>query len=281
MPELYCRLQINPDILTYSEGVMGHNFHRNLPLYPKWKKVIRLLEEGAGIPEIAAATIDASREGVEELIKDRCSIYALWLLTQIPSAASSEDFPQRLQQLNLPVSEDPNLFDIMGAFSKAVDTYVEEKGEPSDFVEMVQMSAVESLTDIAGGDSPTLFQETTSKIQDRLKEYDSAEHFRDLAREFFGRLVNRYMDTFLSTELPNHVGENKRFANISEYTQFSESLYAYSRSASRKVEEFAGNWYSRTRFNGGITEKKAGDFLQEAMTMVTTELERGGPVGED
>lgn len=260
---------------------MGHNLYRRLPLTADWKRVIRLLETGADVSLIVSATLYASREGVEELTKDRGSIYAFWLLTQMPGAASSENFPLRLQEINLSVSEHPSLFEIVGAFSRAVDTYVEEKGERSDFVEMVQMSAVESLTDIAGGDSPTLFKETTSKIQRRLQEYDSTEHFRDLAGEFFGRLINRYLDIFLSAELPNHVGENRRFANISEYTRFSESLYAFSRSASRTVEEFAGNWYSRTRFNGGITEKKAGDFLQQAMSMVTAELERGGPVGED
>lgn len=255
---------------------MGHNLYRRLPRTPKWKKVIRLLEGGAGVPAIAAATIEASREGVEELGKDRGSIYAFWLLAQMPAAASSEDFPQRLQQINLPVSEHPSLFEIVAAFSRAVDIYVRDKANRTDFAEMVQMSATESLTEIGGRDSPTLFKIPASEVQKRLRDYTLSEQFGKLASKFFGRLLNRYVCTFLSTELPNHVGRGRRFSNWEEYSQFSDSIYTYTVKVSEQVEPLAADWYSRTSTNGGITEKKAGAFLQEAVKMISEEVGKGG-----
>ena len=255
---------------------MGHNLYRRLLRTPKWKKVIRLLEDGACIPAIAAATMDASRQGVEQLTKDRGSIYAFWLLTQLPAAAKAEDFPGQLQQIDLPISNQPSLFELVGAYSKAVDIYVRDKANRTDFVEMVQMSATESLTDIIGRDTPTLFKIPASEVQKRLRKYTASEYFGNLASKFFGKLLNRYIVSFLSAELPNHVGPGRRFANWEEYSRFTESIYVYTVKVSESVEPYAADWHSRTSTNGGITEKKVGAFLQKAVKIISEEVGKGG-----
>jgi hypothetical protein len=43
------------------------------------------------------------------------------------------------------------------------------------------------------------------------------------------------------------------------------------------VEEFSGGWFSKTNFEGGITPKKAADFVFVALKKLRAELARGEP----
>jgi len=57
----------------------------------KWQDVIGLVGAGVDTADIAAATLDASKEGLKmRRATPRCSLF--WLLTQIPLCARQSDF---------------------------------------------------------------------------------------------------------------------------------------------------------------------------------------------
>ena len=78
---------------------MGHIRLGTLPRTRKWIEVLDLIGGGAGSLEVAAATMDASDRGLAGAAKDPGLVHSVWLLTQIPLAARSDDFAGRLQQL--------------------------------------------------------------------------------------------------------------------------------------------------------------------------------------
>ena len=105
---------------------MGHIRLGTLPKTQKWKQVVSLIAGGADVEQIAAASADAAEHGLERASQDEGLAHAFWLLTQIPQAARQANFSDRLWELGLTVSSEPTLFEIVAAFTRAVDGHVRE-----------------------------------------------------------------------------------------------------------------------------------------------------------
>ena len=96
----------------------------------------------------------------------------------------------------------------------------------------------------------------------------------DLARDFFARLTRRHLEYYLSRELSNHVGPSSRFTSIADYSRFNAELDQHCREAARIVKEFAGGWFGKTNYEGGITPDKAAAFVSAALKKIGTELRK-------
>jgi len=254
---------------------MGHNSLGNLPRTRKWIQVLDLIGGGAGTPEIAAATMEASQGGLAKAAQDRGLVYAVWLLTQIPIAARGENFVSSLRNLGLEVSDAASLLEVTGAFTEAVDAHLRRNGGRTDLGEMAQMAAVETITALGMPKTESLFGTTTVDVQRAFKTFSTNKQFSALARDFFARLSRKYLTYFLSRTLSNYVGGNGRFANVSEHVKFNEALDLHCREASLIVERFSGGWFSKTNFKGGITPQKTADFVYVALKKIRAELARG------
>jgi hypothetical protein len=123
---------------------------------------------------------------------------------------------------------------------------------------MAQMGAAESLTSTLRQQTESLFGTTPADVQRELAKLATPKNFSLLARDFFSRLSERYLTYFLSRELSNH-------RSVDENRQFREALSLHCKQASKIVEQFAGGWYSKTNFEGGITQRKAANFIQVAL----------------
>lgn len=96
--------------------------------------------------------------------------------------------------------------------------------------------------------------------------------FSLLSRDFFARLTRRSLDYFLSRELPNHVGVNSRFHSVREHRDFEQALDAHCHETALIVRDFAGEWFSKTNYEGGIDQLKAGRFAHVAFRKLRQEL---------
>jgi hypothetical protein len=255
---------------------VGHIRLGELPRTRKWNQVVELIQHEGGAAEIASATLDAAESGFKQAASDEGVGRVTWLLTQLPLAARDPDFVGRLAALGLPVSGEPNLAELVGAFSDAVDHHMRRSGGRTDLGEMAQMAASEALTSLLGARSQNLFGTTPADIKGELGAMATTKQFGTFAREFFARLTRRYLTFFLSRELSNHVGGNRRFANSSEHSEFNRALDLHCRQASRIVEEFAGGWFSKTNWEQGITTDNARNFAWVALKKLRSELRRGG-----
>ena len=221
---------------------MGHVRLGALPRTRSWIQVLDLVVGGAGAPDVAAATMEAAQQGLSNAARDRGLVYAVWLLTQLPLAARSQDFEGRLRRLGLDVSVAPSLLEVTGAFSDAVDAHLRRTGGRTDLGEMAQMAASEALTVLGTPANANLFDAAAPSASEALKAFTTAKQFSALSREFFARLTRKYLSYFLSRELSNYVGGGGRFANIDGHEEFSKALDLHCRQASRIVEEFSGGW---------------------------------------
>jgi hypothetical protein len=253
---------------------MGHIRLGRLPRTRKWQEVIDLIATRANTAEIAAATLDASKRGLEQAASDPALVQSFWLLTQLPLCARKADFVKELERVGVSVAAEPTLTELVGGLSDAVDTHIHRTGGRTDLGEMAQMGAAESLTAVLGERTTSLFASTAEDVRRELSGLATPRNFSLLARDFLARLTERYLTYFLSRELSNQLG------SIHANRQFREGLSIHCRQASKIVEQFAADWFSAANYKGGITPRKAAWFIGRAVKKLRAELQMGAEGGE-
>jgi hypothetical protein len=251
---------------------MGHFLLGRLSGTPKWTHVVDLIASGADAPAVALAVLSASKKELETAAQDPILGYTTWLLTQVPLAAKGRKVFEELQAKGLQLFYRPNLMEVVEAFTDTVDAYADQQKRRSDIGEMAQLSAVESLTSMIGEKTGSLFGATPKDVQKALRSFTANKNFSLLTQEFFARFLRRYLSYFLSRELSNHVGPNRRFANIYKHIEFNRDLDLYCRQVTRIVKNFAGGWFSKANYDGGINLSKARIFTYEALKKIRDEL---------
>ena len=255
---------------------MGHTRLGNLPRTRKWQEVVGLIEGGAGIAQIANATITAAERGLNLAAEDKGLVETVWLLTQLPLAARSDDFAGALRNAGLDVSDSPGLMEVVGAFSDAVDRRLANNGGRTDLGEMAQMAASETISKVIGRRTQSLFGTTQEDVKNAFSGLATNKQFSGFARDFFSGLTNKCLDYFVGRAVSYHVGEGRRFRTLAQQGEFVSALETHCREASRIVEEFSGGWFSKTNWEkGGISRQDAAGFAHVAMGKLVAELKEG------
>lgn len=256
---------------------MGHQHLMNIPKSKEWRQVVALIGGGALLEDIAAATSRAVERSMIEAADDRTVRQAFFLLTQLPLAARSDDFVAELRRLGLAVGDQPTLIEIGSAMMDAIDRFTSRVGQRTDYGEIAQLSAVESVQAVAGRELPDLFAVDHERLRDIFASLGTVKQFAVLARDYFARLTRRHLNFYLHRELSNHVGAGRRFSSMAEHQEFEIALDLHCREASRIIKEYAGEWFSKHVFEGGIDRDKAGRFVHVAAGKIREELRRRGP----
>ncbi len=275
---------------------MGHLRLGRLPRTGKWKEVVGLVSGGGSAAQVADATLDAAEGQLAGA--DPAVVYTVWLLTQLPDAAKSPDFAASLADLGVSVRPGASASELASAVGRAVDEHLAGAARPrTDVGEMARLAAIETLAQHARTAQLGLFTPTeptgptvgeaissigrpqaapgSTDAQAAVARLTSPQRFGALARDFFARLTERVLTYYVSKELPLHVGSGHRFGSLDEQQKFQEAVGVHAHEAARIVEEFAGGWYSKARFENGLTEERTGKFVAYAMKKMRGELRRG------
>jgi len=258
---------------------MGHTRLGDLPRTRRWGEVVGLIGGGAGTSQIANATINAAERGLNLAAEDKALVETVWLLTQLPLAArakSLEGFVNNLRQAGIQVSDEPGLMEVVGAFSDAIDARLSNNRGRTDLGEMAQMAASETLAQVLGARTQSLFGTHQHDVQRALAGLATNKQFSEFSRQFFARVTNRCLNYFLSRAVTHHVGEGRRFATLAQQSEFTKALEVHCREASKIVETFSGGWFSKTNWKkGGISRDDARGFAHVAMRKLADELKAG------
>lgn len=255
---------------------MGHSRLGTLPDTRRWRSLVALVVENAGVGAIANATMHAAERGLELADRDEGLRQTFWLLSHLTLAARQDDFSVALGNVGISVPEEPGVYSIVAGFTEAVDRHLRTTRSRTDIGEMAQMAASECLAAVLTERSRSLLGTTAAEVQDAVRSCSTKNGFAALAHDFFSRFTQRYLTYHLSRELPNHVGQGQRFGTPSEHAEFVNQLKVHCREAAIIVKEFAGGWYSKTNFEGGITRMKSKRFIHIALKKIRRELKIRG-----
>ncbi len=255
---------------------MGHSRLGWLPQTYRWQDVVGLVAGGGSAAAVADATLVAAQRGLAGAVKDPGVRHVVWLLAHVVLAAREPNFAMGLRGLGVPVGAHPSTFELVGAVTEAVDDHLAASGGRTDFGEMAQMAAAESLAVGVGTRTATLFEAPGRDVREAVRELSTERGFSGLAQDFFSRLVRRFLNYHLSRELSCHVGGGGRFADVHDHGRFLAQLDWTCREAAGVVQTYAGQWYSTARFVDGVSPQQVGRFVETSMTKLRAELGRRG-----
>jgi len=256
---------------------MGHTRLGELPRTRKWAQVVDLIGGGAGVAQLANATITAAERGMKFAANDKGLVETIWLLTQLPLAAQTKDFPGALRKAGLNVSDSPGLMEIVGAVSDVIDSRLRHNRGRTDLGEIAQMAATETISKYVGSRVPGgLFGPSPGDVQKAFASLATVKQFSSFAKHFFARMTNRCLNYYLSRAMAYHVGDGRRFSTLAQHAQFSKALEVHCHQASVIVERFSGEWFSKTNWEKqGISRDDASGFSHVAMDKLVAELKAG------
>lgn len=251
---------------------MGHIRLGVLPKSRDWTRVINLLAAGANVAELAGAVSIAAETELENAKGDPGLAYAVWLLTQLPLAARSDQYTARLGELGFEAGDEQSVLSLVAGLSNAIDRNVAGNTGRSDMGELARQAAAETLSSAIGAGTPSLFGSGAEDVQRELARLGTKHRFAGLAREFFSRLTRKTLEYYISRELPNHVGPDKSLSSIADQVDFRNALDRHCREASLIVEMFAGGWYSKSNYQGTLNPATAQAFADYALKKMRDEL---------
>ncbi len=252
---------------------MGHVRLGELPRSRPWQQVINLLDSGAETAQVAAVTLDAAKRGLADAAGDPALVRSFWLLTQLPQLARRENYLSELNRVGITVASEPTVLELVGGFAGAIDEHLLRRGGRTDLGEIAQMGATESLNAALRHSATSIFGSTPEMARSALAGMATRKQFAILARDFFARLTEKYLAYFLSRATSSYL------PGVPANREFREALHLHCRQASLIVETFAGEWYSKNNYQGGISERKAAVFVDVALGKLRKELEKGAVGG--
>jgi hypothetical protein len=236
--------------------------------------VVKLLRAGGSIGDLAAATTHAAESELHSAKGDPALGYTVWLLTQLPLAARSGQFRERLAELGFDAGAEQSVLALVAGFSLAVDRNIAGRSDRTDLGELARQAAAESLSSIVGSGTRSLFGTSADDVQRELGRLATRDRFAHLARDFYARVIQKILEYYISRELPNHIGPDKSLQTIDRQIEFRGALERYCREVAQIVEAFAGGWYSKANYQGTLNPATAQNFSDYALKKLGDELRK-------
>jgi len=255
---------------------MGHQRLGRIAKSRKWRAVVDGVMGGGGlasddIGRIAALTLDAAGPALRNGTNDAVLRHTFYLLTQIALAAREPDWRGRLAGVGITLSEDASLFDLTVGLHTAVDRQARLAGYTSDLGEMAQQAAGEALAALAGNQATTLFGSGGEHLQKAIRGLSTRVGFAELGQAFFGRFLSRFLGFYLSRVTAQAAGSS-RVPSVAAMSQFDAALEAHCWQSARIVQDFCGQWYSKTEYVEGIDSRNTSRFMAVALRKLSDEL---------
>lgn len=209
---------------------------------------------------------------------DRGLVEALWSLTQVVNAATETDFAGAMKARGFFVSEAPSLPAVVAAVSESIDQSMNGPGARTDLGELAHNAAAETLSRIVSESVGGLFGPTPATVQQALAKYSTGAQFGSLGRMFFGRLMDKVVQYYVSRTSALNVGPGQRFATLAAKREFDQAVALHCREAAVIVQKFAAEWKSSAEWRAkgaDLTREQVKGFTHVAMNKFVAELKKG------
>lgn len=253
---------------------MGHLRLGHLARTQKWKQVIGLLEEGAPLPDLADASFDASLTGLKRIPNDPGYLRVLNSIIELAAASRGKDLEAALANTGIGTAEQSSSFGFLAAVSNNLSDSLGEVYPRSDVGKIAHDAFLSALTKQVKEKSGSLFGE--NETAKSLTEPFRGNRFKSLMHEFYSGFTSRYLSYYLSRELPHHIGQGKRFANLDGHAEFSRQLETYCRQTVRIADEFTPGWVGKAIYEKNIGREAVSRYAHVAINKIISEFRRSG-----
>ena len=252
---------------------MGHIRLGELPKTRRWKQVVQLMDDpDASIDVVAGAIIGAAEQAYRGAGADPGLVESLRAMAILADASRSSDFAAKLRVAGYEISGTEDAIGLLRVVLRDTEARFGPTSQRSVFSEFALGALQESLTETVANLTGSLFLSGLDDAQHAYREFSTERGFARLSRLFFSRLLARSLRYFTDQAAAGRLGAGGRLNTEAEIRAFNDAVDQYGREAARIVEDFAGAWYSKRRWKGGVQETEG--LAAVAMRKVADELRR-------
>lgn len=256
---------------------MGHERVGVLPKTKRWRDVVRqiatLPEAEFDISDLSRKTIENVRSRFRHIEIDDGVKAAFTFLVALATASKRQEPQKQLVNLGIQIPANPTAI----ALAKSLQKWVNSNINSLEYGEIAQSAAVDTIAFWYNKNrttQETLFKTNPDPFEVWRKASDGSG-FCELARAFFAKFTERYMNYFLereaSTALKN-LDERDRFHK--KLQEHIDQISHHAFETAKITQSFAAGWFNKNAKQGVPEQKAIQGFLAIAFGKIREELMR-------
>jgi hypothetical protein len=252
---------------------MGHIRIGELPKTRRWSHVVRLMDDpDVDVGIVARAVVAAAEKAYRAAGEDPGVVESLRVMAFLADASRREDFAEALRGYGFTVTGNEDAVGLLGTVLREAENRFGPTSQRTIFTEFALGALQESLTRTIASQTGSLFLSGLDDARQAYRSFSTERGFAQLAHLFFARLLSRSLRYFTDHEAANRLGGDGRLRSEAELQAFTEGVDRYASEAARIVEDFAGGWYSKRQWLGGLDRTEG--VAAVAMRKIADELTR-------
>jgi len=256
---------------------MGHERVGFLPKTRRWNDLVKQMGEmypsDIPIATIATQTLRIVRKRYETLSNDEVVKEVFTFLVAFSRACRFKDAQIQLQNSGIRMPEQPTLLSVVKALRECVPTH-EAASEYGQLAIAAAADAIGQWHQFHTASQLSLFQPSANFFES-LRKVGDGSGFCELARLYFGKLTERYLNYFLDR------AASATFPSIKQREQFQQDIQAHIDDVSKHAFEtakitqsFAAGWFNKNTREKVPDSKEIEGFLAVAFGKLRDELRR-------
>ena len=232
---------------------MGHERIGVLPKSQQWRDVVQLIASlqmsEIEVSDIVIKTIQNVRSRFRYICRDEGVIAAFKFLIALSVASRSLHPRENLSVLGIDVPENPSLLSL----AKSVHLWVSLKQESLEYSQIAQSATVDAIVDWYNQNKTgqgLLFESMDTGFEVWRKAGTGAG-FCELARLFFAKFTERYLNYFLEREASAYlwsINEREEFGEQLE--EYVDEISQYAFETAKITQSFAAGWFNKHASEG-------------------------------
>ena len=255
---------------------MGHERVGALPRTKRWRDVVGGIAFAAAmegdVSELAITTLESVRSRLLAIQRDTGFMAAFQFLLGLSLSASPQVERESLGRLAINLESNPSPL----VLASALHQYVAENRQSSEYAELARKAAVDVIS--IWTEQQTRQMSLTGdheRASEVWRKASDASGFCEVARLFFGKFVERYLNYFIGREASSELANTEHRERLAR--RLDEHLDSVSRHAfetARITQSFAAGWFNNHARHRMPSVEEISGFLSHSVGKLREELHR-------
>ena len=255
---------------------MGHERVGALPRTQRWKDVVGGIAEAASVDgdvqELANGTLENVRTRLLTIHRDTGFVASFQFLMGLALSASPRVKNASLGELAIDLDTNPSPLKLASILGQ----YVADNRQSAEYAEMARKAAVDVIS---------IWTELQTRQLSLTGEYERASEvwgrasdgsgFCEIARLFFGKFLERYLNYFIGREASSHLANTEDRERLARRLgDHVDSVSRHAFETARITQSFAAGWFNRHASDGMPSSEEISGFLSHSVGKLREELLR-------
>ena len=255
---------------------MGHERVGALPRTTRWANVVdRIVAEAdldGDVRELASSTLENVRSRLLAIHRDTGFVASFQFLLGLALSASPDVDRASLGELAVDLEDNPSPLNL----ANALDRYVADNRQSAEYAEIARKAAVDVISAWTEQQTRQLsFTGEHEQASEVWRRASDGRGFCEVARLFFGKFVERYLNYFLGREASSHLANtDDRDRLARRLGDHVDDVSHHAFETARITQSFAAGWFNRHAREGMPSSDEISRFLSHQVGKLREELHR-------